>query len=63
MVEVDNAKRLITKYAREEKGAFELNLKRKGFWTSAQEKRSQRQAYKSDQDLYLKLESNFAIMP
>lgn len=35
MVEVDNAKRLIDRYAREERQAWEQNLKEKGLWTQA----------------------------
>ena len=40
MSEVHNAKRLIQKYAREEKLKWEQNLKEKGLWTQAQERRS-----------------------
>ena len=35
MVEVDNAKRLIDRYAREERLVWEHNLKEKGLWTQA----------------------------
>ena len=62
MVEVKNAKRLIAKYAREEQQEWEDNLKSKGLWTQAQEKRSQRIRYKDDFDLYAKLEAN-VILP
>ena len=33
MFEVKNAKRLIAKYAREDREAWSLNLKEKGIWT------------------------------
>ena len=32
---IDNSKRLIAKYAREERQAWERNLKEKGLWTQA----------------------------
>ena len=35
MFEIKNAKRLIAKYAREERQAWEQNLKDKGLWTQA----------------------------
>ena len=35
MTEIVNAKRLIGKYAREEREAWERNLKEKGLWTKA----------------------------
>ena len=52
MVEVDNAKRLIDKYAREERQAWEQNLKQKGLWTQAQERRSKRLKNKNEHELY-----------
>ena len=57
MTEVNNAKRLIAKYARADRQEWEQNLKSKGLWTQAQEKRSQRLAIKSEYDLYQQLES------
>ena len=33
MVEVKNAKRLIAKYAREDREVWQQNLKEKGLWT------------------------------
>lgn len=62
MVDVKNAKRLIAKYAREEQQQWEDNLKQKGLWTQAQEKRSQRIRYKDDFDLYAQLEAT-VILP
>ena len=59
MTSIDNSKRLIAKYAREERTAWERNLKEKGIWTQAQEERSLRLAKKSVFDLYEKLENNF----
>ena len=50
--EVLNAKRLIAKYARADRLAWEQNLKDKGLWTKAQEQRSKKLAIKSDFDLY-----------
>ena len=54
-----NSKRLIAKYARAERLAWEQNLKEKGLWTQAQEKRSKKLANKTDFDLYQRLEANF----
>ena len=59
MTSIDNSKRLIAKYAREERLAWEQNLKDKGLWTQAQEERSVRLSKKSEFDLYQKLEDNF----
>ena len=39
MTQIQNAKRLISKYAKEEREAWERNLKEKGLWTKAQEER------------------------
>ena len=57
--DINNAKRLIAKYAREEQLAWEQNLKDKGLWTQAQEERKQKMSNKHDFELYAKLESNF----
>lgn len=57
--EVLNAKRLIAKYARAERIAWEQNLKEKGLWTQAQERRSKKLGNKTDYDLYQKLEAGF----
>lgn len=59
--DIDNAKRLIAKYAREEQLVWEQNLKDKGLWTQAQEERKQKMSNKNDFDLYAKLESNFML--
>ena len=40
LTQVINAKRLISKYSREEKLAWEQKLKDKGLWTQAQERRT-----------------------
>ena len=62
MFEINNSKRLIAKYAREERLDFERNLKEKGLWTQAQERRSLRQPRRSDYELYERLENNFAAI-
>lgn len=57
---IQNAKRLISKYAREEQDAWKKNLKDKGLWTKAQEEKTQKFAGRTDFDLYQRLEANFA---
>ena len=61
MFEINNAKRLIAKYAREERLAWEQNLKDKGLWTQAQELRSQKKAAKDDSLLYQQLENSIQM--
>ena len=63
MVEIQNSKRLIAKYAREERLAWERNLKEKGLWTQAQERKSKRLSNKDDTELYAQLEYNFSGEP
>ena len=58
MFEIKNAKRLIAKYAREERLAWEQNLKDKGLWTQAQELRAQKQGIRDDYELYQRLETS-----
>ena len=58
MFEIKNAKRLIAKYAREERQNWEQNLKDKGLWTQAQEYQSQKRGIKDDYELYARLESS-----
>ena len=54
---------MIAKYAREERLAWERNLKEKGLWTQAQERRSKRLSNKDDSELYAQLEYNFSVEP
>ena len=63
MFEIKNAKRLIAKYAREERLAWEQNLKDKGLWTEAQELRAQKKGIRDDQELYQRLETSIQMPP
>ena len=60
MMDIHNSKRLIAKYAREERLTWEQNLKDKGLWTQAQEERSKKVERNDEMELYRRLESNLA---
>ena len=58
MREVNQARRLLPTYAREERLQREQRLKDLGLWTKANEARSKSYHNKSDIELYSRLESN-----
>ncbi len=60
MTQIQNAKRLIPKYAREEKEKFRQRLIELGLETAAIKAKNQSLHNKCDQELYLKLEQNMS---